>query len=53
GKTVSWTIRDTGKGAGFFALVDIPSAYKNDIEAAHTTMISSLQPSLWNSDTWW
>ncbi|PQE29814.1 flavin-binding monooxygenase-like family protein [Rutstroemia sp. NJR-2017a WRK4] len=53
GKTVSWIIRKTGTGAGFFAPLDLRSPYKNTVEAAQTRIMSSLQPSLLNPDTWW
>ncbi|KAF7512753.1 hypothetical protein GJ744_000320 [Endocarpon pusillum] len=53
GKTVSWIIRTTGTGAGFFAPVDLKTPYKNGVEAAQTRIMSTLQPSLLNQDTWW
>ncbi|KAJ8064948.1 hypothetical protein OCU04_007252 [Sclerotinia nivalis] len=53
GKTVSWIIRKTGTGAGFFAPIDLKTPYKNGVEAAQTRVMSTLQPSLLNRDTWW
>ncbi|KUJ10852.1 flavin-binding monooxygenase-like protein-like protein [Mollisia scopiformis] len=53
GKNVSWIIRTTGTGAGFFALIDLNTPYKNGVEAAQTRIMSSLQPSLLNEDSWW
>lgn len=53
GKTVSWIIRSTGTGPGFFVPTDIKTPYKNPLEAAQTRIMSSLQPSLLNQETWW
>jgi dimethylaniline monooxygenase (N-oxide forming) len=53
GKTVSWIIRRTGTGPGFFAPLDLKSPYRNAVEAAMTRIMSSLQPSLLNKDNWW
>jgi dimethylaniline monooxygenase (N-oxide forming) len=53
GKTVSWIIRKTGTGPGFFAPIDLKTPYKNGVEAAQTRIMSTLQPSLLNKDTWW
>lgn len=53
GKTVSWIIRTTGKGAGFFAPLDRKTPYKNVGEAAQTRLMASLQPSILNRDSWW
>ncbi|TVY82954.1 FAD-dependent monooxygenase DEP4 [Lachnellula suecica] len=52
-KTVSWIIRKTGAGAGFFAPIDLKTPYRNGVEAAQTRIMSSLQPSLLNQDSWW
>ncbi|KAF4631973.1 hypothetical protein G7Y89_g6153 [Cudoniella acicularis] len=52
GKSVSWIIRNTGAGAGFFAPIDLKTPYKNGVEAAQTRIMSMLQPSLLNSDNW-
>ena len=53
GKTVSWIIRSNSTGAGFFAPIDLKTPYKNGVEAAQTRIMSSLQPSLLNQDSWW
>jgi dimethylaniline monooxygenase (N-oxide forming) len=56
GKTVSWVIRKTGDGStvpGFFAPPDVPTPYQNVGFAAQTRLMSSLQPSFINKDTWW
>jgi cation diffusion facilitator CzcD-associated flavoprotein CzcO len=53
GKTVSWLIRKTGTGPGFFAPLDMKTPYRNAVEASMTRIMSSLQPSLLNKDSWW
>lgn len=53
GKSVSWIIRKTGPGAGFFAPIDMSTPYKNPGEAAQTRVMSSLQPCLLNKDSLW
>ena len=53
GKTVSWIIRKTGTGPGFFAPIDMKTPYRNGLEAAQTRVMSSLQPSILNPDTLW
>jgi hypothetical protein len=56
GKNVSWIIRESGergRGPGFFAPADAHVAYENAGLAAQTRVIASLQPSIWNKDTWW
>jgi cation diffusion facilitator CzcD-associated flavoprotein CzcO len=53
GKTVSWIIRKSGTGPGFFAPIDLKTPYKNSLEAAQTRIMSSLQPSLLNPTTLW
>ncbi|KAI1416787.1 putative dimethylaniline monooxygenase [Hypoxylon sp. FL1857] len=57
GKTVSWIIRKTGNGslgAAAFAPIDLPTPYKNGVEASQARIMASLQPSyliLYRS--WW
>jgi dimethylaniline monooxygenase (N-oxide forming) len=54
GKEVSWIIRASGTGPGFFAPLDMkPPAYRNAPEAAQTRVMSTFQPSFLNQDTWW
>jgi hypothetical protein len=53
GKTVTWIIRTTGKGAGFFVPLDAKTPYKNVGEAAQTRIMATLQPSILNRDSWW
>jgi len=53
GKTISWIIRKTGTGPGFFAPLDMKTPYRNSVEAAMTRIMSSLQLSLLNRDGWW
>lgn len=53
GKTVYWIIRKAGAGAGFFAPIDLKTPYRNGVEAAQTRIMSTLQPSILNPDTWW
>jgi dimethylaniline monooxygenase (N-oxide forming) len=53
GKTVSWIIRKTGTGPGFFAPIDMKTPYRNGLEAAQTRVMSSLQPSILNPETLW
>ncbi|KAH9904694.1 putative dimethylaniline monooxygenase [Xylariomycetidae sp. FL2044] len=48
GKTVSWIIRKTGNGslgAAAFAPIDLPTPYKNGVEASQARIMASLQPS--------
>jgi dimethylaniline monooxygenase (N-oxide forming) len=47
GKTVSWVIRKTcngSLGAAAFAPVDLPTPYKNRVEASQARIMASLQP---------
>ncbi|KAJ8121495.1 hypothetical protein ONZ43_g2064 [Nemania bipapillata] len=47
GKTVSWVIRKTGDGslgAAAFALIDLPTPYRNGVEASQARIMASLQP---------
>ncbi|KAI1265485.1 putative dimethylaniline monooxygenase [Xylariaceae sp. FL1019] len=57
GKTVSWIIRKTGDGslgAAAFAPIDLPTPYKNGVEASQARIMASLQPSYLIPDkSWW
>lgn len=57
GKTVSWIIRKTGNGslgAAAFAPIDLPTPYKNGVEASLARIMASLQPSyLIPYRSWW
>lgn len=57
GKTVSWIIRKTGNGslgAAAFAPVDLPTPYKNGVEASQARIMASLQPCyLVSQESWW
>ncbi|KAF2833913.1 putative dimethylaniline monooxygenase [Ophiobolus disseminans] len=57
GKTVSWVIRQTGNGSlGAAALepIDLPTPYKNGVEASQARIMASLQPCyLIPNRSWW
>ncbi|KAI0144368.1 flavin-binding monooxygenase-like protein-like protein [Xylariaceae sp. FL1272] len=57
GKTVSWIIRKTGNGslgAAAFAPIDLPTPYRNGVEASQARIMASLQPSyLIPYQSWW
>ncbi|KAF2016942.1 flavin-binding monooxygenase-like protein-like protein [Aaosphaeria arxii CBS 175.79] len=57
GKTVSWIIRKTGNGslgAAAFAPIDLPTPYRNGVEASQARIMASLQPSyLISEGSWW
>ena len=57
GKTVSWIIRKTGNGSlGTAALapIDLPTPYKNGVEASQARIMASLQPCyLIPNRSWW
>lgn len=57
GKTVSWIIRKTGNGSlGTAALapIDLPTPYKNGVEASQARIMASLQPCyLIPYRSWW
>jgi dimethylaniline monooxygenase (N-oxide forming) len=57
GKTVSWIIRKTGNGSlgpAAFAPVDLPTPYKNGVEASQARIMASLQPSFMIPNrSWW
>lgn len=57
GKTVSWIIRKTGNGslgAAAFAPINLPTPYKNGVEASQARIMASLQPSyLIPYQSWW
>jgi cation diffusion facilitator CzcD-associated flavoprotein CzcO len=56
GKTVSWIIRrsDEGLGPAAFAPIDLPTPYKNGIEASQARIMASLQPCfLIPNRSWW
>lgn len=56
-KTVSWIIRKTGNGslgAAAFAPIDLPTPYKNGVEASQARIMASLQPCyLIPYRSWW
>lgn len=53
GKEVHWLIRKTGTGAPFFASGRGKGPFKNAFEAAHTRIVASLGPSIFNRVTMW
>ncbi|KAK7917792.1 flavin-binding monooxygenase-like protein-like protein [Apiospora marii] len=57
GKTVSWIIRKAGNGSlGTAALapIDLPTPYRNGVEASQARIMASLQPSyLIPNRSWW
>lgn len=57
GKTVSWIIRKTGNGSlgpAAFAPIDLPTPYKNGVEASQARIMASLQPCyLIPNQSWW
>ncbi|KAI1177388.1 hypothetical protein F4777DRAFT_541866 [Nemania sp. FL0916] len=57
GKTVSWIIRRTGNGslgAAALAPIDLPTPYKNGVEASMTRIMASLQPCYFiPNQSWW
>lgn len=53
GKEVHWIIRQTGTGPGFFASGRGKGPFKNSFEAAHTRVVASLGPSIFNSENIW
>lgn len=57
GKTVSWIIRNTGNGslgAAALAPIDLPTPYKNGVEASQARIMASLQPCyLIPYRSWW
>ncbi|KAI4603057.1 monooxygenase [Pestalotiopsis sp. 9143b] len=57
GKTVSWIIRKTGNGslgAAAFAPINLPTPYKNGVEASQARIMASLHPSyLIPYQSWW
>lgn len=56
-KTVSWIIRKTGNGslgAAAFAPIDLPTPYRNGVEASQARIMASLQPCyLIPYRSWW
>ncbi|CAO2651136.1 Nn.00g094330.m01.CDS01 [Neocucurbitaria sp. VM-36] len=53
GKEVHWIIRKTGTGAPFFASGRGKGPFKNAFEAAHTRLVATLGPSIFNGETMW
>ncbi|KAF7535306.1 hypothetical protein G7054_g5505 [Neopestalotiopsis clavispora] len=57
GKTVSWIVRKTGDGSlgtAAFAPIDLPTPYKNGVEASQARIMASMQPSyLIPYRSWW
>ncbi|KAI1079626.1 putative dimethylaniline monooxygenase [Whalleya microplaca] len=56
-KTVSWIVRKTGNGslgAAALAPIDLPTPYRNGVEASQTRIMASLQPCyLIPYRSWW
>ena len=53
GKTVSWIIRASGAGPGFFLSPKGKGPYKNAFEIGSARVASTISPSILNPDTWW
>lgn len=57
GKTVSWIVRKTGNGSlgpAAFAPINLPTPYKNGVEASQARIMASLQPCyLIPYKSWW
>jgi dimethylaniline monooxygenase (N-oxide forming) len=57
GKTVSWIVRKTGNGSlgpAALAPIDLPTPYKNGVEASQARIMASLQPCyLIPYRSWW
>lgn len=53
GKKVTWIIRVSGAGPGFFAPIDLPTPYQNGLEAAQTRIMGALQPNMLHKNGWW
>lgn len=53
GKEAHWVIRTTGTGPPFFASGKGKGPFRNAFEAAHTRIVASLSPSIFNADNGW
>ena len=53
GKSVSWIIRDSGTGPGFFMSPKGKGPYKNAFEIGSTRVAGTVSPSLISPDTRW
>lgn len=53
GKSVSWIIRASGTGPGFFMPPKGKGPYNNAFEIGSTRVAGTLSPSLIGSETWW
>lgn len=53
GKSVSWIIRASGTGPGFFLSPKGKGPYKNAFELGSTRVASTISPSILNPDNWW
>lgn len=53
GKEVHWVIRTTGTGPSFFASGKGRGPFRNAFEAAHTHIVASLGPSIFNRENGW
>jgi len=53
GKEVHWIIQKYGAGAPFFASGKGKGPFRNAFEAAHTRIVASLGPSIFNRGTIW
>lgn len=53
GKTVTWIIRATGTGPGFFVSADSKISPRTIYLLGTSRIISTLSPSFFNADSWW
>lgn len=53
GKSVSWIVRKTGTGPGFFLSAKGKGPYKNAFELGSIRVASTLSPSFLTPETWW
>ncbi|PVH98330.1 flavin-binding monooxygenase-like protein-like protein [Periconia macrospinosa] len=53
GKEVHWVIRKSGTGPSFFSSGRGKGPFKNAFEAAHTRVVASIGPSIFNKENGW
>lgn len=53
GKSVSWIVRPSGTGPGFFLSPKGRGPYKNAFELGSTRLAGTLTPSFFNPHSWW
>ncbi|KAL8869774.1 MAG: hypothetical protein Q9174_004019, partial [Haloplaca sp. 1 TL-2023] len=53
GKTVTWIIRATGTGPGFFVTTESSISPKTTYQLGTTRILSTLSPSIFNPSSWW